>query len=175
MSSRQLQIIRGRLKAGHLVLSQTMWVRLLPSEPRSVRRMVKSSPCQGEENGFDSHTDRMKIAFDIDGTYTTDPGFFNTLAKKLQSWGHRVGFLTLRDADDLPFFSGDIKWDFVYGATMGELTKLAKEGFVGEEAIVTKWKTRICIDHQIDIVFDDKAEFIQSPTTKAVIVTEDNI
>lgn len=105
----------------------------------------------------------MNIALDIDGTITKTPEFFSLLARSVRNSGGKIIVVTsrmntpeARDATD-----GELK---EYGVEHDELFILPNAGQLQIECPHDElddysqylWqKISICIDHEIDIVFED--------------------
>ena len=100
----------------------------------------------------------MKIAFDIDGSYTENPEMFDSLAETLQNAGHEVGFLTGRGEDrkieteipvgfepDFEHYLGTDPDDPVQLRTQAKADTMREEG--------------------IDMTFDDEADWFPDYVT----------
>lgn len=91
----------------------------------------------------------MKIAFDLDDTYLKDRKLFNHLYDKFKNAGHHVGIISCRAQRGCDLnFEPDFEF---YGNLAGPIIQPQIE-----------YKTRIMEENNIDILFDDMAEFYPS-------------
>lgn len=107
----------------------------------------------------------MKIAFDIDETYTKDPEVFGRLIKLLQNAGHQVGALSIREAQDLPLED----WDFTICFDDNVKKIMQSDGVKSEEDAVRGWKSRMITEHNIDLHFDDMADYFDDAVKDRVV------
>jgi hypothetical protein len=111
----------------------------------------------------------MNIALDIDGTITKNPGFFSLLSQSVRRAGGRVYIVTSRgNADGV---EEQTRQELAsYGLEFDALFIIADSG--GQEQIACPhenldwyqkylWqKVRVCLDHNVHIVFDDDPKVV---------------
>lgn len=93
----------------------------------------------------------MKIGIDIDDTLTKYPDFFLVTAVQLREWGHEVGILTGRTRENVP----EGPWDFVIACTVEE-----SKPYTTDEQKAREWKSKMCKEHNLDIHYDNHADWI---------------
>jgi hypothetical protein len=100
----------------------------------------------------------MKIAIDLDKTYEADPHFFDGLASRFHNAGHKVGILSARaesEGAQIHFLA-----DFVIFLDIGEMS-YADRGVIKATAMK---------EHGIDLLFDDRANYIPESVVALKIV-----
>lgn len=96
----------------------------------------------------------MIVAFDIDDTITRHPEFFAFLSASLRDAGHRVLIITFRENRDATI--ADLrKWGIEYD----DVVTSTLEGTL--QAGVDEWKAAVCLEHQVDIFFEDDPEVLK--------------
>lgn len=100
----------------------------------------------------------MRIAIDLDKTYEASPHFFDGIASRFKQAGHEVGILTVRHLNEGCHVT--FEPDFVIFLDKGELS-YAERG---------KHKALSMKQHQIDILFDDRANYIPSEVIALKII-----
>lgn len=119
----------------------------------------------------------MKIAIDYDGTIMAYPEHYKMLMAALRSAGHEVGIVTGRPSatkfeDAKRIANMGIIYDFYYITDHNPpiclfnhveevMESAAQEAdFVSRDDAVCLWKARLCVEENIDILFDDAADLI---------------
>lgn len=95
----------------------------------------------------------MKISFDLDDTLNKYPATLTDLASHLKAWGHQVGILSGRSPEDLNNIFQNAGFDFIIGCPMGA-------PYTSDEQKAREWKSQMVREHNIDIHFDNHAQFI---------------
>lgn len=97
---------------------------------------------------------RLTIALDIDGTITRHPAFFACLSQAMIAAGHRVIIITYRE--DRAAAAADLAgWNVAYTSLITATTDALLAAGVDE------WKSVICREHGVDVLFEDDARALQ--------------
>lgn len=98
----------------------------------------------------------MKISFDLDGVFLNNPDFMGTLAIYFKKWGHSVGVLSSRNEPEIKMIFGSFPWDFIIGCPDNSFMSGDIEFNSRKNA---EWKAQMIRENDIDIHFDDLADF----------------
>lgn len=106
----------------------------------------------------------MKISIDLDGTYLEYPDMFDEMAAVLQMSGHEVGILSNRNDDEESHVELGFEPDFEFYLSQDETEFTDYERAQG--------KLDKMVEEDIDIHYDDEAEFFSDDTEKIIIEIE---
>lgn len=104
----------------------------------------------------------MNVGFDLDDTITRCPEFFAVISRALVNAGHHVYIVTYRE--DREFAEEDLAEHRICYTELllPDRQDLTQDDSADWKVRVGRWKARVCLEKQIELLFDDMPEVINA-------------